>query len=62
MDRPERLSITTSEPPAEGAARDFTLRRGAHLYRLRADADSERELLSHIRRIARPDRPERRAA
>lgn len=56
MDRPDRLSITNDDPDARAPARDFTLRRGAHTYRLRADAGSERELLLHLRRIARPDR------
>lgn len=63
MDRPQRPANPTTEPGAAAPARDFTLRRGAHIYRLRADAGSERDLLRHIRLIARPEpKTDRRAA
>jgi hypothetical protein len=44
--------------------RDFTLTRGVHVYRLRADRDNEPALLREIRTIARlrPTHPDARRA
>jgi hypothetical protein len=61
MDRLERLANPTLNDAASERPRDFTLRRGAQIYRIRADGRSEAELLRELRTIARPtDR--RRAA
>lgn len=59
MERPSPKPDTPLDPRSHGV-RDFTLRRGDHIYRLRADATSERALLEQIARIARPST--RRAA
>lgn len=61
MDRPQRLTSTNDDHAAHDRPRDFTLRRGAHTYRIRTDGRSERELLSELRSIARPSE-QRRAA
>jgi hypothetical protein len=60
MDRLERLANTTTNDAANQRPRDFTLRRGAHIYRICADGRSEAELLRELRMIARPT--ERRRA
>ncbi len=60
MDRLERLANTTKTQAENPRPRDFTLRRGAHIYRIRADGRSEAELFRELRTIARPS--ERRRA
>ena len=62
MDRLTRLASTNDSNAATGTARDFTLRRGDHVYRLRGDARPEQDLLRELRRIARPNAQQRRAA
>ncbi|MBX3351939.1 MAG: hypothetical protein KF684_03320 [Phycisphaeraceae bacterium] len=55
MDRPTHQPEHQATD-ASRRERDFTLRKGDHIYRLRADATSERALLEQIARIARPTR------
>ncbi len=54
MDRLERHANTNTDHAAHPRPRDFTLQRGEHTYRIRADGRSERELLRELRAIARP--------
>jgi len=61
MDRLPHDPTPTRSDAATDRPRDFTLRRGEHVFRLRADAGSGEALLREIRRIARPGNARRAA-